>query len=199
MPISVPIVLGNSSTSSDQCPTLQGNDEAARVSQLYDTYGSACYGLARQIVRDVHLAEDVVQEVFTAAWSGAATYDPDRGSVRAWVLGLTHHKSVDAVRRHQRHAGRAAGVGALDVIANEVDVEQDVWRAVRRTHVLTALRALSDVQREVLVLAYFGAHTQAEISAITGIALGTVKTRTVAALNRLRVNLDRAAIGLTEP
>lgn len=178
---------------------LTSREPAAHIPELYDAHGPACYFLARNILRDVHLAQDVVQEVFTAAWSGAATYDPTRGSVRTWLLALTHHKAVDAVRRHQRHAGRAVTAEALDGVAADVDVEQDVWRSIRRMHVLDALRALNDGQREVLVLAYFGAHTQAEIAAITGIALGTVKTRTLAALRRLRGSLDSAAIGQTEP
>jgi RNA polymerase sigma factor (sigma-70 family) len=131
-------------------------------------------------------------------WSGAATYQSSRGSMRTWLLGLTHHKAVDAVRRHQRHAGREVTAEALDAIAADVDVERDAWRAMRRNHVVIALRSLTDVQREVLVLAYFGAHTQAEISAMTGTALGTVKTRTVAALRRMRDSLDAAELGLID-
>jgi RNA polymerase sigma factor (sigma-70 family) len=146
-------------------------------------------------VRDTHLAEDVVQEVFGAVWAGAASYDPRRGTTRTWLLGLTHHKAVDAVRRHHRHAGRVAAITSLDSVAAQTDVEQDVWRATRGRHVLAALAVLTKVQREVLVLAYFGAYTQIEIAELTGIPLGTVKTRTLAALRRLRAHLDLAALG----
>jgi RNA polymerase sigma factor (sigma-70 family) len=198
-PISAPTLRRTTAASSALNPAPTAPDAAARLSLLYDVHNSACYALARHILRDVHLAEDVIQEVFCAVWSGAATYDPSRGTTRTWLLGLTHHKAVDAVRRHQRHAGRAAAVAALDTVAAETDVEQDAWRAVRGGHVLAALSTLSEVQREVLVLAYFGAYTQIEIAELTGIPLGTVKTRTLTALRRLRGHLDLVALEGAEP
>ena len=85
----------------------------AALEELYDRHGGAVYGLARRVVADEQLAHDVVQEVFLAIWRGAATYDGSRGSLSTWLFALTHHKSVDAVRRSQRHSGRRAPEEAL--------------------------------------------------------------------------------------
>jgi RNA polymerase sigma factor (sigma-70 family) len=157
------------------------------LEQLYDRHGSACYGLARRIVADEQLAHDVVQEVFLAIWKGSASYDGSRGSLTTWLFALTHHKSVDAVRRAQRHSGRRAPEEALETEADlSPGVEEQAIDMVRRDKVRAALASLPEPQKEALLLAYFGGYTQSEIAAMTDTPLGTVKTRTLAALRRLR-------------
>lgn len=180
--------------SGDATPPFDGavsGGDAGVIERLYDAYGVLCYRAARRIIVDEHLACDVVQDVFVAVWSGhAGVFDPSRGSVKAWLLQVTHHKAVDTVRRNQRHASRNAGQDMFSLLLASDDVEADVWDRQRRAHIHAALAHLSDVQREVLSLAYFEGYTQSEISRLTGIALGTVKTRTLAALRQLRNNLD---------
>jgi RNA polymerase sigma factor (sigma-70 family) len=161
---------------------------------LYDSFGSDCYRVAKRIIADPQLAEDVVQNVFLAVWRGDAVFDATRGSTRSWLLTITHHKAVDAVRLHDRHGRRAATADALTWIPAEDDVEKEGWHQVRRAHVVAALGGLSDVQREVIMLAYFGGYTQVEIAALTNSALGTVKTRTLSALRHLRTNLDLSTL-----
>ena len=75
-------------------------DEAA-MAALYERYGASCYRLACRVLGDSHLAEDIVQQVFLALWQGSG-YDPARGALSTWLLGVTHHKAVDAVRREER-------------------------------------------------------------------------------------------------
>jgi RNA polymerase sigma factor (sigma-70 family) len=175
--------------------------DPAALEELYDRHGGACYGLARRVVGDEQLAQDVVQEVFLAIWRGAATYDGSRGSISTWLFALTHHKSVDAVRRSQRHSGRRAPEEAL---SNEPDpapaVDEQAMASVRREQVRAALAGLPEPQRKALMLAYFGGYSQSEIAQLTGTPLGTVKTRTLAALRRLRGVLDEAQLrsGLPE-
>src|SRR5450432_3618800 len=175
--------------------------DPAALEELYDRHGGACYGLARRVVGDEQLAQDVVQEVFLAIWRGAATYDASRGSRSPCLFALTHHKSVDAVRRSQRHSGRRAPEEAL---SNEPDpapaVDDQAIAAVRRDQVRAALAALPDAQRNAVTLAYFGGYSQSEIAVLTGIPLGTVKTRTLAAMRRLRLVLAEAHLhaGATE-
>ncbi len=169
--------------------------DALALEELYDRHGGACYGLARRVVGDDQLAQDVVQEVFLAIWRGAATYDGSRGSLSTWLFALTHHKSVDAVRRAQRHSGRRAPEEAL---TSEPDpapgVDEQAMASVRRDQVRAALADLPEAQRKALMLAYFGGYSQSEIAQLTGIPLGTVKTRTLAALRRLRGVLDDAQL-----
>lgn len=165
--------------------------DATALEELYDRHGAASYGLARRIVADDQLAHDVVQEVFLAIWRGAASYDGSRGSLATWLFALTHHKAVDAVRRAQRHSGRRAPEEAL---ITEVDsapaVDDQAVEAVNRERVRAAVGDLPEHQRKTLLLAYFGGYSQSEIARLTGTPLGTVKTRTLAALRRLRVVLS---------
>ncbi len=172
---------------------LIGRRDPAALEELYDRHGGAVYGLARRVVADDQLAHDVVQEVFLAIWRGAATYDGSRGSLSTWLFALTHHKSVDAVRRSQRHSGRRAPEEALTTQADPAQaVDEQAIAAVRGDEVRAALAALPEPQRRALTLAYFGGYSQAEIAQLTGTPLGTVKTRTLAALRRLRAALDDA-------
>jgi RNA polymerase sigma factor (sigma-70 family) len=170
---------------------LIGRRDPAALEELYDRHGGAVYGLARRVVADDQLAHDVVQEVFLAIWRGAATYDGSRGSLSTWLFALTHHKAVDAVRRSQRHSGRRAPEEALTIEADAAPaVDEQAIAAVRGGEVRAALAALPEPQRRALTLAYFGGYSQSEIAHLTGTPLGTVKTRTLAALRRLRAVLD---------
>jgi len=172
---------------------LIGRRDPVALEELYDRHGGAVYGLARRVVADEQLAHDVVQEVFLAIWRGAATYDGSRGSLSTWLFALTHHKSVDAVRRSQRHSGRRAPEEALTTAADPAPaVDEQAMSAVQGDAIRAALAALPEPQRRALTLAYFGGYSQAEIAQLTGIPLGTVKTRTLAALRRLRAALDDA-------
>jgi RNA polymerase sigma factor (sigma-70 family) len=169
---------------------LIGDRDSLAIDELYERHGSACYGLARRVVADEQLAQDVVQEVFLAIWRGAATYDGSRGSLSTWLFSLTHHKSVDAVRRSQRHSGRRASEDALTTEPDPTTpVEEQAMASVRRDQVRAALVELPEPQRQALMLAYFGGYSQSEIAQLTGIPLGTVKTRTLAAMRRLRLVL----------
>jgi RNA polymerase sigma-70 factor, ECF subfamily len=169
--------------------------DPAAIEELYDRHGSASYGLARRVVADEQLAQDVVQEVFLAIWRGAATYDGSRGSLSTWLFSLTHHKSVDAVRRSQRHSGRRAPEEALSTEADpSPGVDEQAVAALRRDQVRAALADLPEPQRKALMLAYFGGYSQSEIAQLTGTPLGTVKTRTLAALRRLRTVLDETPL-----
>jgi len=180
---------------------LIGRRDPAALEELYDRHGGAVYGLARRVVADEQLAHDVVQEVFLAIWRGAATYDGSRGSLSTWLFALTHHKSVDAIRRSQRHSGRRAPEEALTTEADPAPaVDEQAISAVQGDEVRAALAALPEPQRRAVTLAYFGGYSQTEIAQLTGIPLGTVKTRTLAAMRRLRAALDETnqRAGITE-
>lgn len=166
--------------------SVAAGDEAA-LEQLYQRYGPACFALARRLLDDAGLAEDVTQQVFLALWQGHS-YDPARGSVSTWLLSVTHHKAVDAIRREGRQRKVASHDPSIDLdVAPGPDDE--AWRRLRAERTRAALRTLSAEMREVLLLAYYGGYSQREIADLTGLPLGTVKSRTLAAMNRLRVEL----------
>jgi len=169
--------------------------DGAALEALYGRYGRPCYGLARRILGDEQLSQDVVQEVFLTVWRDASRFDPTRGGFSSWLLSMTHHKAVDAVRREENLRKRRTSADLLEFReSGDRSPEDEVWSMLRRDRVRSALEELPDLQREALVLSYFGGYTQREIAQLTSTPLGTVKTRMLAGMRRLRdaleVNVD---------
>lgn len=165
--------------------------DGGALEALYRRYGRPCYGLSRRILIDEQLAQDVVQEVFLTVWRDAGKFDPSRGAFSSWLLSMTHHKAVDAVRREETLRKRRTTEDVLeDALSDAPAVDDEVWSLLRRSRVRDALALLPDAQREALTLAYFGGYTQREIAGITSAPLGTVKTRMLAGMRRLRELLD---------
>jgi RNA polymerase sigma-70 factor (ECF subfamily) len=161
------------------------------LERLYRRHAPTMLGLARRILRDAASPEDVVHDVFLEAWRRASTYDPQRGSVRAWLLLRLRSRCIDRLRNarlRERTPWIDAILLALDD-AGDAHLER-LLLAPDRSRVERALASLSPEHREVLWLGYYGGLTMSEISAKLGIALGTVKSRTQAALMRLRTVLD---------
>ncbi|MCU1611349.1 MAG: hypothetical protein QOH09_291 [Pseudonocardiales bacterium] len=166
-----------------------GDADGAALSQLYQRFGRPCYSLARRICADEGLAEDVVQEVFLTLWRDPSRFDPARGGFATWLLTLIHHKAVDAVRREStiRRRTVAAPEAGEDWSPTPVPgADQAAMARVAAGQVRAALHRLPVDQRQVLALAYFGGHTQREIAVLTGVPLGTVKSRMFTAVQRLR-------------
>src|SRR5829696_588136 len=115
-----------------------------------------------------------------------------RGILASWLLAVVHHKAVDSVRREEsqrRRQAQAEDEMALDAPTATRDVEDDAWSRVVAEQVRTAMGVLSAPQREALTLAYYGGYTQREVAALTGTPLGTVKTRMLAGMRRLKQEL----------
>ena len=177
---------------------VEGDREALEA--LYGRYGRPCYSLARRILTDPQLAQDVVQEVFLTVWRDASRFDAARGGFSTWLLSMTHHKAVDAVRREENQRKRRTGAEVLETRESPgPTVDDEVWTVLRGERVREALALLPDPQREALVLAYFGGYTQREIAGLTSTPLGTVKTRMLAGMRRMRAGLDGVATVGSEP
>jgi RNA polymerase sigma factor (sigma-70 family) len=165
--------------------------DGGALEALYARYGRACFGLARRILADEQFAQDVVQEVFLTVWRDAHRFDATRGGFSTWLLSMTHHKAVDAVRREENLRKRRTTAEILE--DREVDgpqVHDEVWSTLRRERVRAAMQTLPEPQKEALTLAYFGGYTQREIAGITNTPLGTVKTRMLAGMKRLKDGLE---------
>lgn len=171
---------------------LSAGDGTALV-DIYGRYGRPAYSLARRICADDGLAEDVVQEVFATLWREPGRYDPLRGGFGTWLLTLVHHKAVDAVRREsgvRRRTVSAAQAGEEWSPALVPGADDEALAEVAAGQVREALRRLPVEQRQALALAYYGGHTQREVAVLTGVPLGTVKSRMFAGVARLRTLLS---------
>jgi RNA polymerase sigma factor (sigma-70 family) len=168
----------------------RGDEEAFRG--LFGRYAPVARALALRVVRQSQLAEEIVQEAFLALWRNPEGYDERRGSVRAWLMGMVHHRAVDAVRREEAHRRRAEDMvaGLRDVDDPTEDLVQELGRPEERRVVRRALEALPAEQRAVLEMMYFDALTQTKIAEVTGIPLGTVKSRALLGMRRLRSALE---------
>ena len=169
---------------------LVAERDSMALETLYDRYGTVCHSLARRVVVDAQLAQDVVQEVFLTLWHNAGRFDGERGSLSTYLLSITHHKAVDAVRKEERQRSRRAPADVIDLTDSGHDVDEEAWTELRRTKVRTALLELPESQRQTVMLAYFGGYTQQEIARLTDTPLGTVKTRTLAGLRKLKSGLS---------
>jgi RNA polymerase sigma factor (sigma-70 family) len=166
---------------------VAGDQQA--LGELYDRWSKPAFSLARRVCADEGLAEDVVQEVFIAFWREPGRFDPARGAFGSWLLTLVHHKAVDAVRREsaiRRRTVPAAEDGEEWSVAPGPGADQAALGAVVAGQVRDALGWLPNEQREALALAYYGGYTQREVATLTGVPLGTVKSRMFTGVQRLR-------------
>jgi RNA polymerase sigma factor (sigma-70 family) len=176
-----------------QLVELVAGKDAGALEALYQRYGRAAYSLARRILTEETLAQDVVQEVFLSLWRDAGRFDAGRGTVATYLLSMTHHRAVDAVRREENLRRWRTSDAGLELEADpKARVEDEVEASERRSEVRAALKELPDAQREALLLAYFGGYTQREVAALVGVPLGTVKTRMAAGMRKMKETLRDA-------
>jgi len=172
----------------DLMARLRSGDEDA-FRGLFDRYAPTANALARRVVRQSHLAEEIVQEAFMAVWRDPGAYDGERGSVKSWLMGMVHHRAVDLVRREEAHRRRAEAAipEAIEEQGDHADeVVQQLGQPEERRVVRAALDDLPDEQRQVLSMMYFDGLSQSQIAERTGIPLGTVKSRTLLGMRRMR-------------
>ncbi len=178
----------------DLMPLVARKDPAA-FEVFYDRHGGAAYSLAHRIAGDPASAEDVTQEAFLSIWRSRARYDPARGSVRAWTLGIVRNRAIDALRRE---GGRAPRLDFDDDAALEARpaperTEAEALRRETARQVRGALGSLPSEQSRVIELAYFGGFTHSEISRMLGEPLGTVKGRMRLGLEKIRAHFSEGA------
>lgn len=164
-----------------------GNHDALR--RAYDRYGSLIYSFCCRSLA-VDAAADATQEAFVAAWQGRERFDPHRGSLAAWLMGIAKFKVIDQLRRNG-HLTRVA-----DAAANEVDHEQpqpDVESIAERMLLADALEQLPSRMRDVVRMAYYDDLTHADIAAASGLPLGTIKSDLRRGVERLRRHLLQGA------
>ena len=174
---------------------LMARGDARAFEALYDRHASAAYSLAYRIAGTRGVAEDVTQEAFLSIWRSGARYDRARGSVRTWVLGIVHHRAIDALRRSAVHDRRRSDdeTAAERTEARErTDVE--VARRDEAAAVRSAMDTLPADQVKVIELAYFGGFTHTEIAEMLDAPVGTVKGRMRLGLKKLHTQLGQGRV-----
>lgn len=162
----------------------QGDEQA--FAQLYDVLSPSVYGLVLRVLRDPAQSQEVAQEVMVELWRQATRFDPEKGSVKGYVLTMAHRRAVDRVRSAQASTDRELRVGQASQDREYDEVAEAVENRLEVQQVRRALRVLTELQREAVQLAYYGGYTHREVSELLGVPLGTVKTRLRDGLIRLR-------------
>ena len=156
----------------------------AALAEAFRRHSSAVLNLARRILRDATLAEEIVQEVFLKIWNAPDRFDPERGSLRSYLLTHTHGRSIDLIRsessrrtREEREAWMTAEAGPR--------IDEEVWQMALAERVRASLVSIPETERSVIELAYFGGLTYRQVASRLGLPEGTVKSRIRSGLRRL--------------
>ena len=176
--------------------TLVDGKDPLAFEVFYERHGAPAYSLAQRIVGNAQLAEDVTQEAFLSIWRSRMRYDAARGSVRTWVLGIVHNRTIDALRRgavHERKREQFEGVEERHEARERTDVE--AARREEARSVRSALETLPAEQRRTIELAYFGGFSHSQIAELLDEPIGTIKGRMRLGLDKLRGQLADFAAG----
>jgi RNA polymerase sigma-70 factor, ECF subfamily len=164
------------------------------LAEVYRRHAGAVFALARRLLADRTLAEEVVQEVFLRLWNNPDRFDPDRGSLRSYLLAQCHGRSVDLIRSESSRRRREEKELTLAAEAG-YDLEHEVWDMAVADRVKVTLQSLPEGEREAILLAYFGGHTYREVADLLGTPEGTVKSRIRSWLKKMRGELAGIGIG----
>src|SRR3954466_6873753 len=175
---------------------LMARGDARAFEAIYERHSGAAYSLAYRMVGAAAAPEDVAQEAFLNLWRSGAHYDRARGSVRTWILGIVHHRAIDALRRASVHSRRRSDdETAAERLEAPERVEEDIARADEAAIVRNAMGGLPSEQLQVIELAYFGGFTHVEIAEMLEQPVGTVKGRMRLGLKKMREALAHGAVG----
>ena len=166
------------------------------LDEIYGRYARSVYGLAYRILSDASAAEDVVQEVFLKLWRQPTSYNAERGSLGSWLLGVTHNRAIDVLRRRRGHLEQPLPEASEpeQVPDGLVDMADTVGMREASEAIHRALTHIPPEQRRVIEMAFFEGKTHVEISRELGEPLGTAKTRIRLGMRKLRAVLEAEGI-----
>lgn len=180
---------GERERSDEELVARVADGHEAALLELYHRYVRAVYSLATYIVRDQAIGEDITQEVFMTLWQKAYLFDPMRGRFSTWLLNITRHRAIDILRQQRRRIQPTLSLEASPEAQESTASDQPVEEIQRELHLL--LRALPDNQRQAIELSYFYGYTHEEIARQLNLPLGTVKSRILLGLRKLRDMLKK--------
>ncbi len=163
------------------------------LAEAYRRHAGAVFALARRLLADPTLAEEVVQEVFVRLWDAPDRFDPERGSLRSYLLANGHGRAVDLIRSESSRRAREEREHRARAEAG-YDLEHEVEDLVVADEVKGALAALPADERRAIELAYFAGHTYREVATLLAAPEGTVKSRIRSGLKRMQGSLVDSGI-----
>ena len=166
------------------------------LAEVYRRHAGAAYALARRLLNDKELAEEILQEVILRLWNDPERFDPERGSLRSYLLAQTHGRSVDLLRSETARRRREEREARQSPVFGD-DIEREVIDLTVSEKVKEVVAALPADERRAIELAYFGGHTYRQVAVMLEAPEGTVKSLIRSGLRRLRNDLAEAGVGVT--
>ena len=163
------------------------------LAEAYRRHAGAVFALARRLLADAAVAEEVVQEVFVRLWDAPDRFDPERGSLRSYLLANGHGRAVDLVRSESSRRAREEREHRARAEAG-YDIEHEVEDLVVADEVKGALASLPPEERRAIELAYFGGHTYREVATLLDAPEGTVKSRIRSGMKKMQRSLVDSGI-----
>jgi RNA polymerase sigma-70 factor (ECF subfamily) len=167
----------------------------AALAEVYRRHGGAVHSLAARLLGSHGSPDEVTQDVFLKLWERPERFDPDKGSLRGFLLSITHGRAVDQVRSLAARRLREEK-SASDIAMSGYDIEHHAWDLHLGERVRRAITGLSEGERRAIELAYFGGHSYREVARLLGEPEGTVKARIRSGLARLRRAMEREGVQL---
>jgi len=192
VPAAIPDARRGAAGDGELAEAIADGDRLA-IGELYSRHAGPCFALARRVLADRVLAEEVVQEVFLGLWRRPERFDSTRGTMRSFLFAQVHGRSVDLLRAETARRARERR-DAFRRPITDVDLERAVADLSEGEAVRRALAALSEGERDAIELAYFGGHTYREVATLLELPEGTVKSRIRSGLLRLRAALIEAGV-----
>ncbi|WP_245717321.1 ECF RNA polymerase sigma factor SigK [Nocardia jejuensis] len=162
-----------------------GTGDQQAFTDFYRLTSHRVFGLAVRMLRNRSTAEEVTQEVYLQAWTLADRYDERMSSPMGWLLMLTHRRAVDRIRAESAAVGRDTVYGQLHLARDHDVVLEQVQQNFEERAVTECLGRLTPLQRDTIVLAYYGGLTYSEVAEKLGTPVPTVKSRIRDGLKRL--------------
>ena len=166
------------------------------LAEAYRRHAGAAFALARRVLGDKERPEEVLQEVFLRLWNQPERFDPERGSLRSYLLAQTHGRAVDLLRSETSRRRREER-DARETAESAPDIEREVVDLTVAERVKDVVATLPPEERRAIELAYFGGHTYREVAVLLEAPEGTVKSRIRSGLRRMRSSLADAGLGTT--
>ncbi len=166
------------------------------LAEAYRRHAGAAFALARRLLADRQLAEEVLQEVFLRLWNQPDRFDAERGSLRSYLLAQTHGRAVDLLRSETSRRRREERE-ARETAEHGTDIEREVMDLSVAEQVQGVVAGLPVDERKAIELAYFGGHTYRQVAVLLDEPEGTVKSRIRSGLRKMRVSMVEAGVSVS--